>query len=171
MFKRLMKSDALRTRTSLLLAVISIPSLLFFFHMATQRAPGREVAGSLFGKTVTWETLAPHIEWVIRQVRAQAGQDLPLEILEPIAVQQAWERLMLIQEAERQRLRVPDQELAAHIRRLTIFQQQGQFDVRRYDRLLAENRLTRKAFEAQIGGDLLIRKLYDAVTAPVAVAE
>ena len=172
MFRRLFLSADARRRTSWVIAVVLILPFIFFFHASITSPPKGEggTAGTLFGKSVPWEVFQREQHWIRFKLQVVAGQ-MPFDVLEPMANQAAWERLMLLEEAKRRGLRVDDLELASAIQRLPDFQQDGRFVAERYHLFLRTARLTPQLFEEWLRGDLLIDKLREAVRNEVAVTD
>src|SRR3989338_3633320 len=163
MFKRLIVSHRMRRRVSWAVAAILILPFLFFFH-ATGQAPSRGpggTAGIVFGKAVDWDAFQDERRSIQRRFEDQfAGQFGELaELLQPMLTQSTWDRLILLEEARRTRLRVDDEEVAAAIRQLPEFQEEGRFSPDRYRRLLQLAGTAPQAFEARVRRNLLIDKL------------
>lgn len=175
MFKRLIVSHRMRRRVSWAVAAILILPFLFFFHatgQAPRRGPGG-AAGIVFGKAVDWDAFQEERRSVQRQFEDQfAGQSVELaELLQPMLMQSTWDRLILLEEARRTRLRVDDEEVAAAIRQLPEFQEEDRFSPDRYRRLLQLAGTAPQAFEARVRRNLLINKLVSSVRNEVTVGD
>ena len=171
MFKRLITSQTLRRRTSWMIAAVLILPFIIFFH-ATGRAPVRGpggIAGTVFGREVPWETFEEQRFWLRRQWENRFGE-IPQQ-LEPLLAQQAWDRILLIQEAKRQHLRVDDRQLADFIHRIPAFQDNSRFQLERYHRFLSAANISPRTFEEQLRDDLLIEQLVNRLKATVSVTE
>lgn len=171
MFKRLIKSKTMRQRTSWMIAGILILPFILFFH-ATGRTPIKGAggtAGVVFGRQIPWETFQQQQMWVRRQWENRFG-DIP-EAIEGLLTQATWDRLILLEEAKRRRLRVDDRELAAFIERLPVFQEQGRFLPERYHRFLRATGMSPQQFEALLRYDLLIERLVGTIRTSVTVSE
>ncbi len=158
MYKRLMKSPAARRRTSLIVAAVLFLPFLFFFAGGTAPPGPGGIAGKMFGKPVPWETFDAQRRW-LRMQMDETSRSLPAAFVEPWLEQQAWDRLVLLEEARRRRLHVPDAEVARTIREIPAFQDQGRFVADRYARYVQFLGSTPSAFESMIRSQLVIDKL------------
>ncbi|MDP3703237.1 MAG: SurA N-terminal domain-containing protein, partial [Candidatus Omnitrophota bacterium] len=173
MFRKLIVSKPLRRRVSWIIASILILPFVLFFHSSFQnptRGPGG-VAGELFGKPVSWETFQQELQWTRGQWQARFGDNTIPEAMEPMLIPQAWERLSLLVEAKRERLRVSDRELAEFIQSVPAFQENGRFVPERYRRYVAAIGSTPQAFEELLRHDLLIEQLLKRQKAGVSVTD
>lgn len=80
-------------------------------------------------------------------------------------------RALILQEAERVRVRVTEAELVAQIKATPIFAEEGKFSRERYLELLKVNGLNPEIFEGQIRQDLLRQKMVELVRGTVKVSE
>lgn len=170
MFKKLIQSKALRSRTAwLITAVLILPFLLFFhFSGGPEGAPGG-AAGSLFGQRVPWDRFDAQRRWVRLQWALQFGQ-IP-ESLEPMVDGYTWDRLLLIEAARREGLRVSDRELAGFIQGMPSFQDQGRFVPDRYYEFLASLGSSPSSFERLIRQDLMVERLTTRIKDRVQVTD
>jgi peptidyl-prolyl cis-trans isomerase D len=171
MFKKLIKSQTARRRVSWLIAAVLIVPFVLFFHATGQspvRGPGG-TAGILFGKPVSWETFEEQHLWLRRRFENQLGE-IP-EFLEQRLPQEAWQRLMLLEEAKRRRLRVEERELAVFIRQQPVFQDNGRFSAERYHLILRASGTTPQTFERMVRSDLLVDKLLAEVRSSVTLTD
>ncbi len=171
MFKRILRSKTIQNRTRWILAIVMVPPFAFFFHLWTgNRAtpgPGGS-AGVLFGRQVPWETFQEEYLWLRRNASAQAGT-IP-KGLETYFRQQAWDRLMLKEEARR-RVTVSDDELARYLRERPTFQRDGRFAPDFYFRFVRSLGLTPQTFEARLRDDLGVEKLLERITSDVTLVD
>ncbi|MBI4323199.1 MAG: peptidyl-prolyl cis-trans isomerase [Candidatus Omnitrophica bacterium] len=171
MFRRILRSKTIQNRTRWILAIVMVPPFAFFFHLWTgNRAtsgPGGS-AGVLFGHQVPWETFQEEYGWLRRNASAQLGT-IP-QGLETYFRRQAWDRLMLKEEARR-RVTVSDEELAQDLREQPTFQQDGRFAPALYFRFVQSLGLTPQAFEARLRDDLRVEKLLERIQSDVTLTE
>ncbi len=105
---------------------------------------------------------------MVEQYRQRFGGQLTEEMLEMLnirgqVVDQLVSQSVLLQEAERQKLRVTDAELSESIAMIPAFQRNGAFDTQLYRNLLSRLRLTPEAFELNQRQQLLVQKVSDLV--------
>jgi len=73
------------------------------------------------------------------------------------------EKILILQEAKRLGLSVSNEELRETIESIPAFQVNGQFDERRYERVLSLNRITDEQFEQSQRENLLISKIVNLI--------
>ncbi len=113
---------------------------------------------------------------LIDQYRQRFGSSLNDGMIEMLnvkkqALDQLIDRTILLQEAKKLDLRVSDAEVAESIMGTEIFQNNGAFDNRRYQRILAQVHLTPEAFEADQKNILLGQKLTRVIMGAAKVSE
>ena len=85
--------------------------------------------------------------------------------------QEAWDRLILLNEAQKRDIQATDQEVVAYIGTLPFFQRDGQFDQVTYEEIVQNPQIFDRStneFEEGVRKQLIIKKLIDSV-APDAV--
>jgi len=172
MFKRLLHSKTLRRRTQLILALVMVPPFIFFFHLwvGGGSAPGPGgMAGKVFGRSVPWEVFHAEYQLVSQYLSEQLGQ-APPEAFEPFLRQQAWDRLIIREEARRT-IRITDEELARFLQAQQTFQQDGRFVPELYDRYVRGLGISVEAFEERMRDDLRVQRLVDSVTSQTPLTE
>ena len=87
------------------------------------------------------------------------------------AVKELINKILLLQEAQRLRLRVAPEEIQASIQNHPAFQKQGFFDKDTYLRALQRIRMTAKEFEANQSQMLLISKVQSLIVSSVKVSD
>ncbi|MBI4972326.1 MAG: SurA N-terminal domain-containing protein [Candidatus Omnitrophica bacterium] len=86
---------------------------------------------------------------------------------------QAWERLMLLAEAKKQKITANDTEVIQQLASLALFKDnQGNFDNTRYAQILRYYfRTSPRVFEEQLRQNLIIAKLYQQLTNGITLSE
>jgi len=80
--------------------------------------------------------------------------------------QEAWDRLILVKEAQKRGLQVNDQEVVAYIATFPFFQRDGQFDQRQYEEIVQNPNIFDRSthdFEEGVRKQLMIQKLVETV--------
>lgn len=113
---------------------------------------------------------------LVEQVRQSFGNNLNDELIEALqlrkrAMDQLVDRALMLQEAEKLKIQVSDEELAETIRNIRAFQTAGVFDNQRYLNTLSRTRLSPETFEEQQREAMIIDKLQNFVTGNIKVSE
>ena len=88
--------------------------------------------------------------------------------------QEAWDRLVLLKEAQKRDITATDQEVVAFIALLPYFQREGQFDQTLYEEVVQNPSLFDRStqdFEDGVRKQLIIKKLLDSVAPDVVLSE
>jgi peptidyl-prolyl cis-trans isomerase D len=172
MFKKVIASPAMRQRVSWLIAGILILPFIFFFHASGQSpAPGQGgTAGKLFGKPVSWETFEEQRRWLRQSFERQLGGAVPDALL-PMVDRFAWDRIMVLREAEREKIRVGDMDVAGVIAKIPAFQRDGRFEPELYQYYVRATGVGPQAFERRVREDLTIEKMMERVKGQVTVSD
>ena len=129
-------------------------------------------AGKIFGKKVTFEDFKD----AYRNVRIQAimrygdnfrniEQYLNLE-------SETWDRLILLREAKKRKIKVSDKEIVERIERYPFFQRNSQFDPILYKNILRNLfRIKPRQFEESIRDAIKFGKLYEQKTQSITIPE
>jgi peptidyl-prolyl cis-trans isomerase D len=146
------------------LALLIIPAFVIWGAgtSAKNKSNKPDYAGKLFGKKVSYEDY--YNMWNVARDYAikSFGNNAPAELINQLA----WSRIILIEEAKRQNLRVTDQEVVEKITSFQAFQRKGSFDKRLYKSMLLD---TARSFEEKLRDDLLISKLKNKITSGIKV--
>jgi len=113
---------------------------------------------------------------IIQRLRTTLGNSLDEAMIEQLkvkqqALNQLIEQRLLVQEAEKLRLAISNNELAGAIRGIAAFQSNGSFDSRLYHRVLDLNRMTPEAFEELQKRSMLVERLERFVADGVKVSD
>lgn len=144
-----------------------------FFGMRTgglNSGPSSQYAGILYGKKVSNEDYAKSYKACYNQALMLYGADLP-KVMERLNLKtQAWERIILIKEAENQRITASDSEVKDRI--VAIFGGPESFNKEKYETILANYfNTTPRAFEEEIRNSLKISNLLETVTADISLSD
>jgi len=125
---------------------------------------------------ITWQQYAKAYDQLKDFYRRQMGQNFSEEMLNKLNVkQQALELLidqtLLLKKAAELGISVSPGELQETIQSIPAFQTDGRFDLRRYQLILQQNRMTPESFEQELAQTLTLRKLEDLVMRQVAISD
>lgn len=146
------------------IAILIIPPFVFWGAGSAMRSKqnGPSYAGTIFGRKVSFEEYSAAWQAAKNQALLMYGAKLN-QVYEALNLeQQAWDRLILLEEAKKKHIRVSDREVVDVIQSFPFLQSNGQFDKRAYNMVLAEVfRITPRQFEEEIRDMLKILKLRD----------
>jgi len=133
---------------------------------------GPQHAGKIFGKNISREKFAHHFS----QTRLQAFL-LHRRNFEKIADQlnleaETWDRIILLHEAEKRHIRIPDEDVVQAIQNHPFFLIDGKFNALIYKEVLTSNlRMNPRQFEEGLRESLKIARLYNEETGQVNISE
>ena len=126
------------------------------------QATRAETAGFLFGRRVSFQTYQRALEAAHHQAILTHGDKARQEVSREELGHQAWERLMLLKEANRLGIQIPDREIVEELQRWPIFQRDGQFDRAGYQAIVQYVLgTTPRVFEEEIRENLALKKLIE----------
>jgi len=164
-----MRSERLKTHLVWILSVVIILPLVLFFSSGGGGGSTGNAAGVVFGHRIPMETYRQEYQLVRRNLESRLGGELPATI-EPMAREQAWDRVILAEEARR-KIKISDEELARHIHTQAAFQQDGRFVPDLYFRYVRALGYSPQMFEEFLRTDLQIQRLLDTVKQQVALSD
>ncbi|MDD5166750.1 MAG: SurA N-terminal domain-containing protein [Candidatus Omnitrophica bacterium] len=158
----------------IVLAILIVPAfVLWGFGGAIRDKDKARISGKIFGKTISPLDYNDALEATKNQAIMQFGDNLA-QIQKQLNLEsQAWERLMLLAEAKKHKIKVTDKEVVTLIESYPFFKNKnGQFDNRIYSETLHYVFRTQpRVFEEQTRQNLMLQKLYQEVTANVKIDE
>jgi peptidyl-prolyl cis-trans isomerase D len=121
-------------------------------------------AAKVNGVTVEWREYNDAFQNAIKQYREAMGPAFTEKMIEELRIKDQIldnliSKILILQEAKRLGLFVPDEELREAIESVAAFQVNGQFDKRNYERFLRLNRMTPEEFEQSQRESLLLSKV------------
>jgi len=167
-------------------AIVGGIAVMFIFtfgpgSFSKQRDGGVSGGTAQFAARVNGETIGAleferHLNRLFEVYRGQSGGQLTRELAVQLglpgqALDQLVERRVVIQEARRRGLVIPDQEVAEANLTNQAFFVNGQFDRQAYDDITRQNYGSAKNYEKQLREDLLYSHMLSAVLQTVKVPE
>lgn len=148
------------------LAILIIPAFVIWgTGSATKNKTGRpEYAGKLYNKKISYEEYYDMFNVVRDYVLKNVGGNIPEEFIG----QMAWMRIILLEEAKRQKIKVKDSEVIEKIMGFLVFQRNGLFDKKLYASMLGDNA---RGFEERLRDDIAISNLKDKITAALSISD
>ncbi len=121
-------------------------------------------AAKVNGVTIEWREYNDAFQNAIKQYREAMGPAFTEKMIEELRIKDQildnlLSKILILQEAKRLELSIPDEELREAIESLPAFQVNGQFDKRNYERFLRLNRMTPEEFEQSQRDSLLLSKV------------
>ncbi len=115
------------------------------------------------GTTLEWREYNEAFQNAVKQYRDALGPSFSEKMIEELRLKEKIvdgliDKVLILQEAKRLGLSIPDEELREAIESVPAFQVNGQFDRRNYERFLRLNRMTPDEFELSQRENLLISK-------------
>lgn len=158
----LMRKHAGSWIIKIVLGAIAVAFALSFGVYSYYGSP-QEVALKVNGEPITQNQVRDEVNRMTDEARAQMGEQFdklaPLLNLRQRAMDRLVDRVLLFQEAGRMGIVVTETEIRRRISSMPVFQQNGQFDLTAYHRVLSRNRLTPEDFEAMQRDGLIMEKL------------
>ncbi len=171
---RLMRQQATSWLIKVLLGAIVV--VFVFWGVGSFRSERGGSVAVVNGDVITLDEYRNAYNNLVERLRQSFGNQFNEDILETLRVkEQALNQLidnrLLVQEAQRLKFRISDEELAEAIINIGAFQNAGTFDSRLYKNVLSRLRLTPEEFEFSQRESMLTGKLRSLVTESVKVAD
>lgn len=164
-----------KTQKKIWLALIILILPAFFLwgtNSASRQEKQETIYGRLFGKPIQQQAYLDALKASEVQAMMRFGEDYytlqKMLNLKGLALQ----RLILLHEAARRKIRVNDAELIQELWNTPAFQRKGQFDRNLYENSVKYGlHLQPRVFEEQTRQNLMIQKVYEAVTKDIALSD
>jgi peptidyl-prolyl cis-trans isomerase D len=135
--------------------------------------PGaNDYAGDIFGKKVSREDFAKNYRMTEITFTLQYGQDF-MKIRDFLNLPgQTWDRIILLHEADRKKIKALDEEVVNLIQSYNFFQRDGRFDRPLYEDVCRYVfKIQPRDYEEGLRDSIRIKKLYDQITTKISVPE
>jgi peptidyl-prolyl cis-trans isomerase D len=128
------------------------------------------------GSIITLDDYRSTYTNLVEQVRQSFGDNVNDELIQSLnlpkrALDQLVDRALMLQAAEKLKIKVSDEELARSISSIGAFQTAGVFDNQRYLNTLSRNQLSPEAFENQQREAITINKLQNFIAGNIKVSD
>ncbi len=152
--------------------IVIIISFGFFGTAYLLTGSGRtDYAGEIFGKKITIDQFNKiYLNTRIQAIR-QYGYDLNRVAHLLDLETQTWDRLVLLHEADKIRIKIKNKEVVQAIAQDQSFQRNGRFDVLLYNAILRNLRVRARDYEESVRDNLKITELYKQATDSVTISE
>jgi len=157
----------------IILTVLILPAFLFWgFGSFLRDKQEVTYTGKIFGRKISQLEYKEALDAVRNQALIQFGDRFPEIEKEMNFDYMAWERLILLAEAKRRKIKANDQEIVELVRSYPFFQKKGKFDSQVYSQMLQYVfRAQPRIFEEQTRSNLMISKLYKEITKGVVLTD
>jgi peptidyl-prolyl cis-trans isomerase D len=155
------------------IAVIIIPAFVLWGVGSVLSSKKKEsIAGIVFSKRISRDDFIKEYQAVHGQARLIYGDNLN-KVQNILNLEgQAWQRIILLEEAKRRAIKISDAEVIAEIQSSPIFQRDNVFSKESYDTMLRYYLgLRPQQYEEQIRSNLKIRTLVGQVTEDISITE
>jgi peptidyl-prolyl cis-trans isomerase D len=168
---RQLRSKKVAKKLLIGLAIIIIPAFVLWGAKSSSRKGGPTSAGTIFGAKISFDEYATN--WrAVRNDAMMRYEDFHKIYKQLDLEQQAWDRLILLHEAKRQRIRVSNEEVIETIRGFSFLIRDNKFDNELYENIVTNTfRTTPREFEEDIRNSLIISKLVNAATEDLEITE
>jgi len=157
-----------------ILALLIVPAFVLWGSSSLFRSrQGSDYAGRIFGRNILFSEYKDAFDATRIQAIMQFGDNFP-EIEKYLNLEtRAWQRIILLQEAKKERIKAQDLEVIELIESYPFLKNsKGQFDNRIYLEMLRYVfRTQARAFEEQTRQNIILSKLYDKVTSGIQINE
>ncbi len=168
---RLMRDHASGWLIKILLGAIVI--VFMFWGVGSFRETKQSQVAAVNGEPITSQEYGDAYNRLIEQYRKFGSNlnDDMIKRLEKQALDGLIDQSLLRQEAGKLNFRVSDEELAESIQKMEVFQRDGKFDRRLYERVLNLNKLTPEGFEVSQKDGILVGKLRSFILNGIKVSD
>lgn len=144
--------------------VLVIIVVFVFWGVGGNTTGARNAVATVNGEPITLQEFDEAYQRTLDNYRNQFGGNLPKGFAEALnlkkqVVQELIQKILLLQGGKDMGIYVSDREIQNAIKEMTVFQNNGVFDVARYKEVLKGSRLTPTKFEAGLQTDLLLTKV------------
>lgn len=157
-----------------ILWVVAIVIIISFGFFGTanyvRRTHNITAAGKIFNRAVSFDEFERSLVHARNQAMLTYGENFDRLKQFLNLDSQAWDRIILLQEAKKQKIKVTDAEVVEAIENLDLFKNQGAFNSRNYDQLVRYYfKCEPRDFEESIRDLLTFSKLRDKITSAITV--
>jgi len=162
----------LKTYWIILICLILPGFIIWGSEVTLQYFSSKNYVGVVFGKKVTQDEFINALNALRHQIILATGED-PLKEASSFDISsQVWDRIILLKEAKRKKIKVSDEEIINFIQKQSLFKQNNRFNFNLYRRVIWELfKIDTRTFEEEIRQNLLLYKLYNEITQDIKLTE
>jgi peptidyl-prolyl cis-trans isomerase D len=165
---RILREHASSWMLKAILIVVALSFVLFFGGYSYFKEKKETYVAKVNRVTIEWREYNDAFQNTIKQYQQALGPAFSEKMIDELRLREKIldnliEKILILQEAKRLGLSIPDEELRETIESIPAFQVNGQFDKRSYERALRINRLTEEQFEQSQRENLLISKIVNLI--------
>jgi len=142
------------------LAVIIIPAFVLWGGLAYMKEKNQNVIAKVGGRSITIEDMRYYVTMAQLSLALLDIPEKEKKITKQDVIQTAIDDILLLWKANKDKVKVSDDEVIASIKQIKFFSKDGKFEVEYYRRLLRQMRIEPQVFEEYIRNFLKIDKLY-----------
>lgn len=159
----------------IILAIIVIPPFVLLWGPGSSIVRGKQKSGyvgKIFGRNIPISEYKDAYEAARNQAVLQYGDKFS-EMQKYLNLEsRAWDRLILLVQAKKNKIKATDKEVIEEIQGYPLFQNKGRFDSQIYSQLLEYVfRIQPRQFEEEIRQNLILFKLSEGITGNITVTE
>ncbi len=165
---RILREHASSWMLKAILIVVALSFVMFFGGYSYFKGKKGTDLAEVNGVTIEWKEYNDVFQNTIKQYQQALGPAFSEKMIEELRLREKIldsliEKILILQEAKRLGLSIPDEELREAIESIPAFQVNGQFDKRNYERFLRISRMTSEEFEESQRENLLISKIVSLI--------
>ena len=170
---KILRKEGVTKKILWFIAGVVILSFGFFGQASIMRnSKEPKIAGKIFGQNVALKDYDEAFQQTRVQAMMQYGREFEKIASYLNLYSQTWDRLILLHEANRRRIKISDEAVVQAIDRYPFFQNKGLFDKKIYNyRTMYDFKIQPRAFEEGIRNVLKITQLFDQVTKDITVPD
>ena len=172
---RLLRNKRAAKKIWITLAIVIIPAFCLWGFGSALRSKKKAVfLGRVFGKSINFQEYLRNYKAVRNQFLIQLGQEQLVKLEKYLNLENhTWERIILLAEAKRRKIRVSNKEVVDVItKQYPFFQKEGHFDSALYQETITYVfGINPRVFEEEVRDNLTIAKLYEEITSGITLKD
>ena len=168
-----LRQKKLAKKIFIFLAIVIIPAFVLWGSAAMIKSQKiDQYAGKMYGRRVSFQDYRDSLLACRNQALLRYGENFSSVEQYLNLNQQAWQRLILLAEAGKNKIRIPDADVIKAIQNTPIFVRSGKFDYKIYQTIVKYSLgIPERRFEEEMRGSLIIEKLYEKLTLAITVTD
>lgn len=170
---KLLRHKKIAKKIWIILAVLVLPAFVLWGAGSVIRGQKQDkYAGKIFGRNISYLEYRDAFDAVKNMALMQLGEKF-YELQKYLNLEsQAWERLIMLYEAKKRRIRATDDEVIKLLKSYPFFYKKGGFDQDLYNRIVTEFFRTQvRVFEEQVRQNLILVKLFNTLTSDIKLSD